>query len=171
MNGKQKNIALLIGFIVMLFISYQLSFKKTLDLRKTQERLSKELSLLDNANDQMINLQVQNKQLEKVLLSNNVSLNQSFEQALFEKITDLSKKHRLQIVSFDKPHEYESDGANLLSYTIEVQGDFRNLMLFSSELEQMRMGKLASTSFLKKRNYRTQRNELNCKIILQRLSK
>ena len=76
-----------------------------------------------------------------------------------------------EIVSFEKPHTYVADGANLLTFTIEMKGSFRDLMLFSSSLEKQQLGKISSTSFIKKRNYRTRRNELFCTILLQKLSK
>ena len=52
-----------------------------------------------------------------------------------------------------------------------VKGDYRNLILFSSGLEQQRLGKFASVVFEKKLNVKTRRKEIICKILLQRLRK
>ena len=59
----------------------------------------------------------------------------------------------------------------MLSYSIEIKGDFRNLMLFTSSLEQLQMGEFAVVLFEKKKNYSTRKDELFCKLILQKLSK
>lgn len=171
MSSKQKNIALVVGFFGMLVIAYQFSFQKTIELKSTLNKLSEDKVLLSSASETMSNLQIENRQLDAFLMAKDVSANQSFEQTLFQKITKLSKEHKIKIISFEKPHVYQFDEAKELTYTIETRGDFRNLMLFSSHLEKQRLGKFSSTSFLKKKNYRTGRYELFCKIILQKLSK
>jgi len=171
MTGRQKNSVLLSGFIIMLLIAYQFSFKKTAAIKTNLNKLKNDKALLSNANEQIACLQGKNKYLDSILKSNDVSTNQSFEQNLFQKITRLSKGHKTEIVSFEKPHIYVADGANLLTFTIEMKGSFRDLMLFSSNLEKQQLGKISSTSFIKKKNYRTRRNELFCTTLLQKLSK
>ncbi|MFD2568592.1 hypothetical protein [Pseudotenacibaculum haliotis] len=171
MNSKQKNRALIFGFIILMLVAYQFSFKKTFELKASIQKLSAEKKLLSNANERIHYLQQHNAHLDSILRSNNVSADRSFEQNLFQKLEKLRKEYKTTIVSFDQPHEYVSEEATMVSYTIEVKGDFRNLMLFASSLEKQRMGKFSSVEFLKKKNYKTRRNELICKIILQKLSK
>lgn len=171
MNSKQKNRMLVLGFVAILLVAYQFSFKKTFELGTSIQNLSKEKELLSNANERIHYLQQHNTHLDSILQSNNVSADRSFEQNLFQRLEKLRKEHKTTIVSFDQPHEFVSDEATMLSYTIEVKGDFRNLMLFASSLEKQRMGKFSSVEFVKKRNHRKRKNELICKIILQKLSK
>ena len=171
MSHKQKNIALIASFLVMLIIAYQFSFKKTFELKNNINKLSKDKALLENAESKIGQLQQENRYFDAVLKSNDISADQSFGQNLFQKVTKLGKTYKLTIVSFEKPHIYKDNEASLLSYVIEVKGDFRDLMLFSNDLEQLRLGKFSSMSFTKKKNYKTRRNELRCKLILQKLSK
>lgn len=171
MTNKQKNSALIFGFIAMLFIAYQLSFRKTIEAKTSLNKLIKDRELLANAGERKMQLELENKHLDAILIKNDVSANQSFEQNLFQKITKLSKEFNSEIVSFEKPHSFQAEGANMLSYTIQLKGSFRNLMLLTSNLEKQRLGKFSSTSFVKKKNYRTGRNELATTIILQKLSK
>ena len=171
MTIKQKNRIFLGGFTVLVLISYQFSFKKTLALRTSINQLKEDKIQLENAGDNLQTLQQQNVYLNNILRSNNVSATLSYEQNLLQKVTQLKREHRVKILSLDEPHESEMDGTTMQSYTIEVKGDYRNLMLFSSGLEQQRLGKFASVVFEKKLNVKTRRIEIICKILLQRLRK
>lgn len=171
MEYKQKNRTLVAGFVLLLFVAYQFTFKKTFELNTSINKLSKDKELLSNAGERIKSLQMENRQLDAILQSNDISVDQSFEQTLLEKVVELEELHQLKLVSSGKPHIYESDEASMLSYVIEVKGDFRNLLLFASSLEQQRLGEFVSTSFEKKKNHSIGRNELKCKIIVQKLSK
>lgn len=171
MTSKQKNRLLLVGFLILIAAAYQFSFKKTFELGSSLDKLTQDKLALDNAGTKLGLLQQQNVYLDSVLKSNDVSANQSFQQNLLQKVDGLREQHKVKIVSLDPPHEVKKDGAIIESYLIEVKGDFRNLMLFSSNLEKQRLGKFSSVDFTKKMNYKTRRKELTCSIILQRLSK
>jgi len=171
MTMKQKNRILLAGIVILFLTAYQFSFKKTFELGDRISQLTTKKIQLENASGKLQFLQQQNVYLDSILRSNNVSANQSFEQNLLQKVTQLKELHKVKILSLDQPHEYNTNGATVQSYTIEVKGDYRNLMLFSSNLEKQRLGTFSSVDFTKKLNVKTRRKELVCKIILQRLSK
>ena len=171
MNIKQKNRVLFIGLMALLWVAYQFAFKKTFQLKETIHQLTSDKAQLDNASGRLQFLQQQNSYLDSILQSNDLSANQTFEQNLLQKVNRLREDHKVKLLSLTEPHTYQTDGASVESYTLEVKGDFRNLMLFSNELEKQRLGKFASVAFEKKKNYKTQREELTCRIILQRLSK
>ena len=171
MNYKQKNRILLIGLVILLLASYQFSFKKTFELSSELKTLKKDKETLDNAGGKLNLLQQQNRYLDSVLTSKDLLADQSFQQNLLQKVNGLREEHKLKIVSLEEPHEFKKDGGLIQTYVIEVKGDFRNLMLFSSSLEQLRLGTFLSVDFFKKQNYKTRRKELICKIVLQRLSK
>jgi hypothetical protein len=171
MNSKQKNIALIIGFVLMLLISYRFSFSKTIEAKGRVEKLAKDKALLENAEANIRSLQMEEKYLDSILQSNDLSIENTFQQTLLIKITQFTNQHNLKLISSNEPHSFISEGTKLLTYEIEAQGSFRDLMLFSNYIEQQRLAKLASLTFLKKKNYRTRRDYLRCKIVLQRFSK
>lgn len=171
MNSKQRNIALVIGFIVMLLVSYRFAIKKTLDLGVKIEKLEKDKSLLDNAEAQIQGLKMEERYLDSILRSNDLSIENTFQQTLLIKVTQFVEKHKLKLIASNKPHSFVADGANLQTYEIEVKGSFRDLMLFANDMEQQRLAKLSSLTFEKKRNYKTRRDYLVCKLIVQRFSK
>ena len=171
MTGKQKNIILFSGLLILLLAAYQFSVRKTFEMSASIEKLTKDKLTLDNAEVRLNMLQQQNVYLDSILESNQVSADQSFGQNLLQKVDGLREKHKVKLVSLDPPHQIKKDGATIESYLIEVKGDFRNLMLFSSDLEKQRLEKFSSVDFNKKMNYKTRRKELICSMILQRLSK
>lgn len=122
MTIKQKNRIFLGGFTVLVLISYQFSFKKTLALRTSINQLKEDKIQLENAGDNLQTLQQQNVYLNNILRSNNVSATLSYEQNLLQKVTQLKREHRVKILSLDEPHESEMDGTTMQSYTIEVKG-------------------------------------------------
>lgn len=171
MNSKQRNIALVVGFIVMLLISYRFAIKNTLDLCVKIEKLEKDKALLDNAEAQIQGLKMEERYLDSILQSNDLSIENTFQQTLLIKVTQFTEKHKLKLIASNEPHSFVADGANLLTYEVEVKGSFRNLMLFANDMEQQRLAKVSSLQFIKKRNYKTRRNYLVCKLLLQRFSK
>ena len=171
MTIKQKNIGLIVGFCGILFIAYQFSFKKTLEVNNNLKQLTIEQNLFSNAITRSNYLQQENTYLDSILTVSNISVNESFEHYFIEKITDLKELYKVALISYEKPHTFKFDGATMLSYSIEIKGEFRNLMLFTSSLEQLQMGEFAVVLFEKKKNYSTRKDELFCKLILQKLSK
>ena len=171
MSGRRKNTLLFLGLLVLLILAYQFSFKKTFELAGEIRTLSKQKLELDNAISKLDLLEQENKYLDSVLTQNDLKANQSFGQNLLEKVNALKEKYNLQIVSIIEPHKFEKDGTTIETYVIEVKGDFRDLMLFSSSLEQLRLGTFVSVDFNKKQNYKTRRKQLVTKIVLQRLTK
>ena len=171
MTIQQKNRSLIIGFFLMLLVAYQFSFKKTIALKTNLTKLSQEQELLSNAMDRMAYLQQENNYLDSILLSNDVSVNESFEHYFVQKITQLKKQYNVDLISYEKPHSYNYDGTIVLSYRLELKGEFRNLMLFTNDIEKLQMGAFTVVSFKKKKRYRPGEDELLCTLILQKVSK
>ena len=171
MKGRQKNRLLAVGLIILALMAYQFSFKKTLELGTSINKLELDKAQLENANGRIQYLQQQNAYLDSILQLSDMSTEVSFDQILLQKLNKISEDNKVQISSYDQPHIYTLEGGTIQTYTIEVKGDFRNLMLFSSSLEKQRLGKFSSVAFEKKKNFKTRRNQLSCKITLQRLSK
>ncbi|QMU65037.1 MAG: hypothetical protein GKR88_12570 [Flavobacteriaceae bacterium] len=161
----------MVGFFIMLIISYHFSYKKTIEVKNVVGKLRKEKSLLENAGSRIVSLQKENRYLDSILQSNDLSIENTFEQTLVQKITQFATKNNLKIVAYNTPHLFALNDTHLLSYIVEIKGSFRDLMLFANYIEQQRLAKLTSLTFTKKKNYRTRRNYLSCKLVLQRFSK
>lgn len=169
MTDKQKNIGLVVGFIVLLVISYVFSIQKTIDLKTRLTALNKEKELLSNASERIFNLQQENKYLDSILQQKELSIENSFQQLLLNKINTFKKENPIEVISFKEPHQIEKNNTNLSTYFFEIKGSFNVLLKLTNFLERQQLGKLTSVNFEKKRNYRKNKEELTGQFYLQKL--
>lgn len=170
MIGRQKNIGLIFGLVLLLFLSYQFSIKNTIALKERLSLLKKEKELLTNANSKILNLQLENKYLDSILEKKELSIENSFQQTLFQKVQQFTSENNAQIISFDEPHYFEEKDTQIATYSFEVKGYFKDLLGLTNHLERIQLGKLVSVRFERKRNYRRNREELTGKYYLEKLS-
>ena len=171
MTDKQKNIALVVGFLVLLIISYVFSIQKTLDLKSRLSLLEKEQELLSNANERIFSLQQQNKYLDSILINKNLSIENSFQQTILNTLSEFAKTVPIDIISFEEPHSFVQDNTYLHTYSFEVKGEFSSLLKLVNTFERQRLGTIKSLDFEKKKNYRLNRQELTVRLYMQKLSK
>jgi hypothetical protein len=170
MTLKQKNNLLILTLGVLLFVAYQFAFKKTIALQRDFTELTDKKEKLSQNKLQLGLLVQENRYLDSILNSNNLSADRSFEQNLLSKIDQLRNKHKVKVVSIPEPHLYKDNAGVIHTYSLELTGDFRDLMLFSSELEKLHLAGMKSVAIEKKLNYKTRKEEIICRIILQRIS-
>ena len=171
MTDKQKNIVLLLGFFILFILAYFFSIKKTVDLKKSLSILEQEQELLANASSRIFNLQQENRYLDSILKQKELSVENSFQQTLLQKINNFSKTVSTEIIAFDEPYSFISNDTKIETYTIEIKANYNNLLKLVNYLEQQQLGKIVSLNLEKKKNYRRNREELTVKISIQKLSK
>lgn len=169
MTDKQKSIGLVIGFVLLLVISYVFSIQKTLDLKSRLTDLKKEKKLLSNASERIFNLQQENKYLDSILQQKELSIENSFQQLLLNKLNTFEKENQIEVISFNEPHQVVKNKTNLSTYSFEIKGSFNTLLKLTNFLERQQLGKLTSVNFEKKKNYRKNRDELTAQFYLQKL--
>ena len=169
MNSQQKNIGLLVGFLVSVFIAYHFAIKQTIEAKKRNVVLLKEKDLVDNAVTKIEYLHQKNNNLSSLLTSNNISIKSSFQQMLLEKITKFSKEKNITIIAFNQPHKIENNQTEIETYSFELKGNFVSLLKLINYVEHQQLGELISVNFEKKKNYKTNRNYLTSTIFLQKI--
>lgn len=169
MKFSLKNKVLVFCFIISSIIVYKFALGKTIETNRLVLKLEKEKLTLDNISSVLTNLQAEEHALDSILKSYNLSINNSFQQSLLKNLTTTANKNKLQIISFNKPHEYRSDITKLKTYSFEIKGDFISILKMINELEQLQLGEFISIDFQKKSNYKTGRKFLTCKILLQKM--
>ncbi|PQJ76535.1 hypothetical protein [Polaribacter glomeratus] len=169
MTDQQKNIGLVAGFLILLLISYQFSIKKTLELKDSASELKKEKEMLSNASQRIFDLQQENKYLDSILQKKEISIENSFQQTLLQKLNSFQKIVPVEIISFNEPHTFEENNTILKTYSFEIKGEFSSLIKLMNTLERQQLGKLISVDFEKKRNYRKNKEELIGNFYLQKL--
>lgn len=169
MTDKQQNIVLVIGFVVLLIISYVFSIQKTFDLKSRLTTLKKEKEMLSNASERIFNLQQENRYLDSVLQQKELTIENSFQQLLLNKLNAFEKNTPIEVISFNEPHQSIENNTNLSTFSFEIKGSFSALLKLTNFLERKQLGKLVSVNFEKKKNYRKNKEELTGQFYLQKL--
>ena len=170
MKDKQKNIALVVGFLLLLIISYLFSIQKTVDLKSRLTGLQKNKELVANASERIFSLQQENQYLDAILKQKDLSIENSFQQTLLKKLNAFSKTTPIEIISFLEPHTFKEKSALLMTYSFEIKGNFSALLQLTNNLEREQLGAIISVHFEKKKNYRRNKQELIAKFYIQKLA-
>ena len=168
-NWNTNLIFLALGFIVLLFISYPLTIKRTVDLKDDYQKGKQRLEYAKNA-DKLINTLLQeNVFLDSILKVNDLQVNASFQQLLLNKTAKYTQENpNLKLTSLNSPHRFESKQIKE-TYIIETKGSFVALLKFLNFIENQRLGEVTSITFMKTKNYRKNIFELSLKVYLQKI--
>ncbi len=169
MNNFQKKIVIPIGFVLAMFLIYNLAIKKTLAAKNEYKVLLQEKKKLDNANNEIEYLNKKKAHLDIFLKKHKISINSSFQQILLQKITQFSNKDKIEIIAFNKPHLFNYNSTTLETYSFEVKGGFVSLLRLVNYIDKSNLGELISVNFEKKKNYRTRREYLKAMVYLKRI--
>lgn len=171
MSLQQKNIALVIGFLILVWISYVFSFSKTLDLKKRLNTLKNEAALLENSTLKIQQLSKENQYYDSILKAKQISSDKSFQNNLLTTINSYTDTTNVKVVEFKNPHSFRKNGSTMLTYSFSLKGNFNQITQLIYILEQQfKLGKIISVNYTKKRDYRKRKNYLECTILLQRIS-
>ncbi len=171
MNLKQRNILLGLGFILMLWLSYQLSFAKTIQLKKEVNELKKESAIFDNISQKLLKLKQQNTYFDSILKSKKIIVTTSFQNNLLTTINAVADTTQIAIVSFQQPHLFKIDGTATYTYSFTLKGSFHKITQLLYTLEQeYKLGNIVSVHYTKKKNYRRNSEYLECTVLLQHIT-
>ena len=172
MKQRHKNISLVLGLLLLLFIAYRYSFSKTLAICKEVDKLESQRQSYQSAPIQLAALANKEKQLDKILHTHNVAGN-SVQQNLLKALNVLSTDLGFIIVSFEEPHQFinETTQQKYATFNFVLQGDYQSLLKAVYALEQdYSFGNVIQVDFQKKKNFRTRTSHLQCQVLLQRLN-
>ncbi len=167
MTIRQKNIAVLGGFVTILILGYFLSIRDTLLLRDNYKRLQNQQLLFSNIPQRMQMLQ-QKQYYYDSLLNHYQITETSLQNNLLKTIERYATGRTLNVKSFNEPHTSKQANGKIISYVFRVSGDFQSILGLVYELEQRsKFGMIASLYFEKIKNYRTGKERLEAEFILQ----
>jgi hypothetical protein len=168
MKLNRKNKLLLLGFILALFLCYNLAIKKTI-YYYSQYNSQKEL--IDNANNNpkvLSNLLTREKQLNQ-WLSKNDNFSNSFQNELLKHLNSYCSSHNLKITDFKEPHKIVENKTEINSYNFSVEGNFNTVLGLINKIENNTgLGFIKHLSTEKKLNYKTNTEYIVTTIIIQK---
>lgn len=170
MSLKQRNIIVLIGFLLLLLVCYKIPIAQMLNAKKEYNKLEQESNLFSNIPQKISSLNKEKVYLDSILSKYQFSADKSFQSNLLETIASFSEQHSLKVITFDEPHSHFKNETTLNTFSFSVRGTYNNILGLIHELEQIKkLGKVLSINFEKKKNYRTNISYLEAIILLQRI--
>ncbi|WP_304145934.1 hypothetical protein [Mesoflavibacter zeaxanthinifaciens] len=167
MSKKQKNIVLIIGFVLTLFICYKLAINKTIHQKQQFDNLYKEILLFKNAPKQL-SLLKQKEVYYDSLLTKYQLYGSSIQNNLLKVINTFSNDNNLKVVSFLEPHTITKNDLIVKNYEFVVEGNYNDINQLIYQLEQKtKFGEIINLHFEKKKNFRTGRLHLQAKVLLK----
>jgi hypothetical protein len=163
---KQKNRFLLIGIVLLAFISYRMAFRNTINVCSGINSLEEQLKLADHAPQKVAGLQARLAGMDQVL-----GRSQS-ESTLLGVVTDYCQKNNVALREFPKTIEKTQGEYQVETNFFVIEGGFIKLLELLYLLEQKnRVGKVASVNFSTKKDYKTKALNLTAIIYVQNVKK
>lgn len=161
---------LLIGFILILYCSYEFAIAKTV---KYYQQYKSNTKILENNSDSpnlLYQLKIQEKNLDHILASSSISPDDMFQNYLLKELHKNAVKYNLKIVDFTEPHVYTVSDNTLITYSFSIQGSFNGSLILLNKLENTsNFGNIKHIAFTKKVNYKTKVPFLITEVMLQKV--
>ncbi len=164
---KQKYYLSIIGVIMAGFLSYNLSFDKTIIAIKDYYSLTDKMEKLKDAPQKIQRIEHQMKQMEHLLVDND---SVDIEQRLLEKATEFCRNNQITLMGFPKTKVLEYQNYMILTNEIVLEAPFKESLQFIYDSEQKnRIGKIASVQLVKKQDVKTKQQHLYSHIFFQNI--
>lgn len=170
MKQRTKNYLLITAFILVLIVAYKFSFSKTLTVKKEFEDLEMKISTGKQASVNPEALKSKESYLDSIIDKNKLK-NISLQNSLLQVLNENGKKGSVKIIAFKEPHIFiKESNLKQTSFQFILEGNYKDLedVLFLLENEYS-FGSLSHISFLKKKDYKLNKDFLQCLVIIQHL--
>lgn len=170
MTNKTKNIILLIGFILLIVLCYQLAISKTITLKKEFNTLKQQEILFKNTPKQISLLKQKQKYYDSLLNKYQIK-GSSLQNNLLKTINAYAGANNIKVVSFLEPHSIRKDELKINTYQFTFEGNYNNILKLIHKLEQdTKFGEIINLHFEKKKNFRTGKHFLQAHVLMKSFS-
>jgi hypothetical protein len=167
MTSKTKNIGLILGFIIVLILSYQLAISKTFNLKKEYNDLKHQETLFENTPKQLSLLRQKEKYYDSLLTKYQLN-GSSIQNNLLKTINTFAELNNLKVSGFLEPHVLKQNDLIIKTYQFTLEGNFNAILKLTYKLEQQtKFGEIINLHFEKKKNFRTGKYYLKAFVLLK----
>lgn len=164
-SNKQKFRIIVATVFVLIWVSYQFSFSKTINLWKEYNRLEQQQALIKAIPGQLPVLTQKVEQLKKILGNSD---EEDFSTLILEQVNNLCRKNNVRLKEIPEKHVF--NGGNLIVETLDInlQGSFNDQLLIISAFEKSEAkARLRSLNFQTIINQSTGERRLQSTLYLQ----
>lgn len=166
MPYKKRNIILLLATLLVCVMAYHLSIKKTIASYRNNQVLSKNMNKVTYFSDTMKFL---NKQflLKEKTLSINHDTADHFQINILNILTENASNRSLSVTNILQGEHFPYSGFTVDQYVVEVRGNFRDILLFTDDIEQKRLCRISSIDYKRNKDFDSGKLFLTAKLVLQ----
>lgn len=169
MKLNRKNKFLLLGFVAAFYICYRFAIANTVHYYQEYTSKKELVTTGYNTPELAVQLHQKEKQLDELLSKYNISPSESFQNDLLKQLNFYSAKYSLKITDFKEPHIITENGFITSSYVFSLKGSFNGCLALLNKIENNpSLGTIKHIDFEKKRNYKSNSDELFVEVILQK---
>jgi hypothetical protein len=132
-SNKQKFRIIVPAIVVLVWVSYQFSLSKTIDLWKECNRLEQQQALIKEIPEQLPVLTEKVKQLEKILGNSDSG---DFSNLILEQVNTLCQKNDVMLTEIPEKHVFNGKDLIVETLAINLEGSFSDQLSIFSELEK-----------------------------------
>jgi hypothetical protein len=166
---KQKFMALIAILVLLGVAAYKRSFKLTFDAYNEYHELSNQLSEINSSSNSIEALDNEINYLDNLLGKDDME-SVLVQQEILNFVTNKSKA--VAIFDLAEVHEASDNEFIINTNQLTIEGDFENLLEIVYDFEkEFLYSRVVSTSFFKKKDFKTRRIKLYAKIIFQNYEK
>lgn len=167
-SNREKFLMLMGGCVILSVVSYYLAFSRTLTARAQYVALEEKMQGVQSLSSELDRWQNLNARLDEKLGGEQVLA--GFHESLLNSVGRFCDKKNLTLTEFSEPFEGEDGGYTVETIVLTIEGGYKPLLELVYHLEtQFRGGRVASVSFVKKKDYRKNREELFVEMYVQKI--
>ena len=167
MSNKSKNIALIVGFLLLIVLSYKLAIAKTFELKGEYEQLKQKELVFKNAPKQLSLLKQKQRHYDSILAKYQLHKG-SLQNNLLQTITVFAKAENIKVAGFKEPHLSAQNEMQIKTYQFTLEGNFNAILALIHKLEQQtKFGEIINLHFEKKKNFKSGRHYLQASVLLK----
>ena len=166
MTLKEKNRWAVIGFCLVVLLSYQYAIKNTFDTRSALKTAEAKANSAADVPYQVSLLKKKSVYLDSLLNKNRIKAT-SLENNILNHLNTYADSTRIKIIAFNKPHKIQKEDHEVSTYEFTLEGSFNALLGLIYTIEQKtRFGEVSHLQFKKIKNYRTGRYSLQAHVLI-----
>ena len=165
---KQKLLGLMGVVVILSLAANKRSFKVTRQAYNQVKELEDKLEFVNSSTTDISQTQLELKYYDKILGKQGVD-----PEEIQQEILDFTSSfEEVYVFNLDEIHLAESNGFNVISNQLILEGNFNSLLEIVYAFErEFKFSNIVSISFVKEKEFQTRKDKLRVKIIFQNYEK
>lgn len=169
MRLDKRNKLLIGGFVLVLFVCYQLAIKKTLALRSQYLRETEQQEQVLDIPVKLADLRNKELQLDAQFEALNLGSN-NVQNELLHFLNEQGGQHSVKVMDFKAPHVISEENTTTRTYQFVLEGHFTNILKVAHGLEtKANFGGITHMAFEKQWDLRQKKSYLQASLHLKQI--